>query len=52
MIITDKKLAKIKDKYFIKLLLLGIANLLILIDISNENSTCIFYTSRRTTRKS
>ncbi|WP_317368849.1 cyclic lactone autoinducer peptide [uncultured Tyzzerella sp.] len=40
----DKKLLEIKDKYFIKLLLLGIANLSMLLTISNINSTCNFFT--------
>ena len=40
----DKKLEEIKDKYFIKLLLLGIANLSMLMAISNANTTCIFLT--------
>ena len=40
----DKKLAELKDKYFTKLLLLGIANLSMLMAISNANTTCIFLT--------
>ena len=44
VIIMNKKLVEIKDKYFIKLLLLGIANLSMLMTISNANTTCIFLT--------
>ena len=40
----NKKLVEIKDKYFIKLLLLGIANLSMLITISNVNTACHFLT--------